>query len=155
MKQFLCIAFLLTLYTAGYTATPSNPLIYSVDVSVAEGPKLPVDERARIMQMKKFVALTPAGYERLSGKKMHVLQKAAFKLSQKRMKNMLRSYRYGNVSVLQKISWFLRGMLFGPLAVLSAYIFTTEDNRELIKWAWFGFAGQGLLFGIVALIVLL
>ena len=155
MKQLLYVTFLLTLYTTGYTATPSNPLICSVDVSVAEDPKPPVNEQVRIMQMKKFVEMTPAGYERLSGKKMHVLQKIAFKLSQKRMKNMLRSYRYGNVSVLQKISWFLRGMLFGPFAVLLAYIFTTEDNRELIKWAWFGFAAQGLLFGIVTLVVLL
>ena len=122
MKPFLCVTFLLTLYTAGYTATPSTPSASPVDVSVAEGPKQSVNEQVRIMQMKKFVALTPAGYERLSGKKMHGLQKVAFKLSQRRMKNMLRSYRYGNVSVLQKISWFLRAMVRSFLCGHTTYV---------------------------------
>ncbi|MBE7170143.1 MAG: hypothetical protein INR73_06115 [Williamsia sp.] len=154
MRKFLFVILLLILYNAGYSAAPSRASASSDSFPVVEGPKILMNEQARILQMKRFVDLTPADYEKLSGKKMNVLQRAVFKLSQKRMKNMLHAYSYGNVTLLQKISWFLRGLLFGPLAVLMAYIFTTEDNRELIKWAWFGFAGQVVLIGIVLLIVL-
>ena len=104
--------------------------------------------------MKAFTALTVKQYENLHGQKLNLLGKAAFKLSQKRMRAMLRHYDYGDVTVLQKISWLLRGLLIGPLAVLLAYIFINEDDRELIKWAWIGFAGWLVLLGVAILVFL-
>jgi lipoprotein signal peptidase len=67
------------------------------------------------------------------------------------MKRLLKSYDYGDGStILQKISWLLKGILLGPIAVLLAYIFLKDEERELIKWAWFGCIGfAAILIGIL------
>ena len=102
-----------------------------------------------MMKMKWFVQLTPADYGKLRGKKMNFFERAAFKLSQHRMKKMLKHYNQEYPGTLQKISWLIKGLLLGPLAVLLAYIFLKDDDRELIKWAWIGFAGFAIIIAVL------
>lgn len=63
---------------------------------------------------------------------------------------MLKHYSYGDSpTVLQKISWLLKGILLGPIALLIGYLFLKDEERKLIKWIWFGFAGWLIILGII------
>lgn len=121
--------------------------------SLPEASQTKDQDQLRVEQMKKFVRFTIADYEQLKGRKMNFLERASFKLTQKRMKKMIKAYDYGDVSALQKIGWLLKGLLLGPIAVLLAYLFTTEDDRKLVKWAWIGFGGQLVLVGVILLFI--
>lgn len=149
MKTFICILSILLLSMNAQSATWALRVSLPQTNVIDKGPARSSSEQFRIAQMKKFVDLSVSDYQKLKGKKMNFLEKASFKLSQKRMKKMLTQYAYGEVSTLQKIGWLLRGLILGPIAVLLAYLFTTEDDRELIKWAWFGFAGWAILLVVI------
>lgn len=152
LKTATCLAFVLTLcLNVSAALSPSSAEIGSNE-SIAN-PSRPKKEHIRIAQMKWYVGLTLADYEKWRGKKLNFFQKASFNLSQKRMKNMLKRYDYGEVGVLEKISWFGKGLLLGPIAVLLAYIFMSEEESELIKWTWFGFAGWAVLVVAILLLV--
>jgi hypothetical protein len=104
-----------------------------------------------LQQMKWFVKLTPSEYGKLMGKKLNFVEKISFNLSQHRMKRMLK--HWDEPTTLQKISWFAKGLVLGPIAVLLAYIFLKDDERELIKWAWFGFATLAVVIGVLLLVL--
>ena len=149
-KTVICLAFVLAVCLNLSAALPPSSSSVESNASI-ENPGRPKKEQLRIAQMKWYVSLTTAGYEKWRGKKLNFIQKASFKLSQKRMKNMLKHYDYGEVGVLQKISWFGKGLLLGPIAILLAYIFMSEDEAELIKWTWFGFAGWVVIVAAILL----
>ncbi len=151
MKLSLCILSLLLLSTIARPAAPAY--IFSEKAVVFEGPKTSSKDQLRVAQMKWFVSLTVPGYEKLKGKKINFLEKFSFKLSQKRMKKMIKLYDDGEVTTLEKISWLLKGLVLGPIAVLLAYIIFKEDKRELIKWTWFGFAGWAVLLAVILLVI--
>ena len=103
-------------------------------------------------------------FEILTGRHLKFFERLAFKGAQKKLRNSINSDGTINKKLLNymsddevttwsKISWLIKGLLLGPLAVLIAYIFLKDDERELIKWAWFGFAGF-LIIGAVYLFTL-
>jgi hypothetical protein len=143
------ISLSLQIFASVPSSNPSLPL-----PPTARQPLGSAKDQVRIAQMKAFVKLSPSDYEKLSGKRLSVMEKATFTLSQKRMKKRLQRYDYGDVTTLEKIAWFGKGLILGPIAVLLAYLFTTEENRELVKWAWFGFAGWAIILAIILVAVL-
>ena len=103
-------------------------------------------------------------FENLTGRHLKFFDRLAFKGAQKKLRHSINSDGTVNkrllnymsddeVTTWSKISWLIKGLLLGPLAVLIAYIFLKDDERELIKWAWFGFAGF-LIIGAVYLFTL-
>lgn len=109
-------------------------------------------EQMMVMQMRRFDQMSLADYEKLKGKKLNFFQRLSFRLNKRRVHTLLKAYDDGDSpTTLSKISWLLKGLLLGPLALIFGYIFLQDDDRELIKWIWFGFAGFAI---IVALILL-
>jgi hypothetical protein len=109
-------------------------------------------DQLRIAKMKSFIGLTADEYGKLRGKKLNFLERLSFKASQRRMRQMLKHYEYGDgPTILQKISWLIKGLLLGPIALLIGYLFLKDDDRELIKWIWFGFAGFAVIVAIFLL----
>lgn len=148
MRFFVFILLLLTGYQVKAATLPSYVPISS---SISKGKDISPDQHAfSIARLRAFANLTVKDYEKLTGKKMNFLQRFSFKASQRRVKMMLRHYESGDVTTLQKISWLLKGLLLGPIAVLLAYLLLQDEERELIKWAWFGFAG----FSIILILIL-
>lgn len=130
--------------------SPSFPL--SPKIENVDNPIRSEKDQFRIAQMKLFIRLTPEKYGELRGRKLNFLERFSFNVSQRRMKKMLKNYGYGDgPTTLEKISWLLKGLLLGPIALLIGYLFLKDDDRELIKWIWFGFAG----FTIIAVVLLL
>jgi len=148
LKLTLIFIFTLILSINGWTAIPSSPNsshtnIYKFDKTAF-----------RIAQMRYFTNLSLKEYEKLKGKKLNVFEKFSFKTSQRRAKKLITSYdREGTLNVLQKIGWLLKGIVLGPIAIAIGYIFLKDEEREYIKWIWFGFAGWVVVLALVLIIV--
>ncbi len=128
-----------------------SPVVAAGSVT-ADGDHLSAKDQVRIAQMRVFVNMTVEQYGKLRGKKLNFFERLSFRASQRRMKLMLKAYDDGDgPGTLEKISWLIKGLLFGPLALIVGYIFLKDDERELIKWIWFGFIG----FAAIAVIILL
>jgi len=104
------------------------------------------------MKMRQFSKLTVADYEKLTGKKLNVFQRLSFRSTKQRVNSMLKAYDNGDgPTTLEKIGWLLKGLLLGPIALILGYILLRDDDRELIKWIWFGFAGFVIIVGVFLL----
>ncbi len=118
--------------------------------------RLPSDTREQIevLQMRHFAKLTIPDYEKLTGKKLNIFQRLSFRLTKHRINNMLKAYDYGDgPTTLEKISWFIKGLILGPIALILGYIFLHDQDRALIKWIWFGFAGFVIIIGVIFLTI--
>ncbi|MEO6547397.1 MAG: hypothetical protein ABIN94_05335 [Ferruginibacter sp.] len=148
----LTLTVILFLTTNIQAAVPSLIPRLAVQTAAIIKPIRSDMQNYRVAQMKQFIGLTADRYGVLRGKKLNFLEKISFHVTQRRMKKMLKTYEYGDEpTTLQKISWLLKGLLFGPLALLFGYLFLKDEERELIKWIWFGFAG----FAAIVVVLLL
>ncbi len=147
MKKLVFTLFaILNLTFNGWTALPSSTFPPSPKVETVNNLILSTKEQLRVAQMKLFIRLTPEQYGRLRGKKLNFFERFSFTSSQRRMKQMLKSYEYGDgPTIWTKIFWLLKGLTLGPIALIMGYILLKDEERELIKWIWFGFAGFTLI----------
>lgn len=151
-KVVLTVAALLILNFYGWTAVIVSKADLVNRVDKIEKTQLSKDEQLKITQLQLLSSMTTEQYEKLTGKRLNFFQKLTINASKKRMKNMLKHYSNGDEpTVLEKISWFGKGLLLGPIALLAGYIFLKDDERELIKWIWFGFAGFAVILAIILL----
>lgn len=153
IKNLFFYIIVITFVTFFCLPTSSAVILPSLSIakSVDESPYAK-NNQIRIAQMKLFTSITSEEYGKLIGHKLNFVEKISFKLSQHRMRKMLKQYEYGDgPTTLSKISWLLKGLLLGPIALIIGYLFLKDDDRELIKWIWFGFAG----FAILAVVLLL
>ena len=146
MKQtFVLIILLLSFNISGHAAFHVATEVPNVATKITP-------PNYRLEQMKFYCSLSLKEYEKFRGKKLNFFQKLLFKSSQHRMKQMLKGNESGDgLRTIDKISWLCRGILLGPIAIAMAYIFLKDDERGLIKWAWFGFAG---FVGVIVAVLL-
>lgn len=152
MLKLTLTFFCVLLFAVSINATPSlsgntiSPSRDSANVSLTSTEKL------KVAEMKLFAKMTMADYEKMRGKKLNAFERLSFKLTQHRVNKMLKHYSYGDSpTTLQKISWLFKGILLGPIALLIGYLFLKDEERELIKWIWFGFIGWAIILGIILL----
>ena len=157
MKKQNILFSIVTIFVLNFiflTAFAASTLPLSSITKPAANSSLPKKDQIRIAQMRQFISMTPEEYGKLSGHKLNFIEKFSFKISQHRMKKMLKRYDYGDgPNTLSKISWLIKGLLLGPIALIIGYLFLKDDDRELIKWIWFGFAGFSII--VVALLLTL
>jgi hypothetical protein len=124
--------------------------VTTVNSVSADEKHLSAKDQQMVAQMRIFVNMTVEQYGKLRGKKLNFFERLSFRASQRRMRLMLKAYDDGDgPTTLQKISWLLKGLLFGPIALIVGYIFLKDDERELIKWIWFGFIGFAAIAAII------
>ena len=150
------ISILLTLLF-GITFLCKSAVVLPTANHSASLSKRPLSEKdqLRVTQMRFYSSLSLKQYQKLRGEKLNFVEKQLFKQSKRRMKTMLKVYDYGEEpTIWQKMSWYLKGLLLGPIGVALAYIFLKDEERSLIKWAWLGFIGfvAVALFAILAFI---
>ncbi len=130
--------------------SPAPAKIIAPATTPANNEKKHLEIQQRLSQLKLYCSLSVKDYEKLRGKKLNFFGRQMFKLTQHRMRRVLKAYSYGDgPTTLEKISWLCKGILLGPIAVLLAYIFLKDEERELIKWAWFGCIGFAVLLVLV------
>ncbi len=155
MKRQTLLFTLLAIFVLnfnGWASLPSSSLATVTSSGFANNTNPNNKDSFRVAQMKLFISMTADDYGKLRGKKLNFLEKFSFKASQRRMRKMLKYYEYGDgPTTLQKIAALLKGLLLGPIALLLGYLFLKDDERELMKWIWFGFAG----FVAIVVVILL
>ncbi len=139
------------IFALQFTAHASASSSFNPSVQVANVATPPGNKERMIAQMKWFAGLSIKDYEKLSGKKLSFFERISFKLNQRRVRQMLRHNDWDEPTVLQKISWCFKGIILGPIALLLGYIFLRDEERELLKWIWFGFAGWCVIVAILLL----
>ena len=150
MLKSTLIFFCVVVFAFTIKAAPSVSTIAINPADSISKPTLANNEKLKLQQMQFFAKMTMADYEKLHGSKLNFFEKLSFKLSQRRANKMLKHYNDGDSpTTLQKISWLFKGILLGPIALLIGYIFLKDEERELIKWIWFGFAGWLVILGII------
>lgn len=93
-----------------------------------------------------FVNLSRKEYEQLTGKHLNLMERLAFKVTQKKVKQQL-------IATQQtfgfNIGGFMLGLLLIPIGVLLAYAFSSDTNVR--KWAWIGAVVSLIIVIIIAL----
>ena len=149
-KLILIILISFSVSVPSYAAITYNSFASSKIVD-NENPQYSKATQHKLALMRKYVSLSVKEHEKLSGRKMNFFSKAFFKLNQHRARKMLKMYDGDGPTTLQKIAWFLKGFVLGPIAILLAYALLKDEERELIKWTWFGFAALAVTAGIILL----
>ena len=114
---------------------------------------LPVGATCKFINLQELANIKVADYEKLSGKKMHLLDRLEFKLAQRKLRNSINDDGTVNNSALTRTSakkdidgetgfhlgGFALGFLLGLIGVLIAYVIHDEKRHNRTKWAWIGF----------------
>ena len=110
----------------------------------------------QIAQLKQFAGMTLKQYEIARGQKLNFIERFAFHAAQHRAKHLLKKDAYGDdFTFFQKLTWFGKGFVLGPIGLLLGYLILQDEERELIKWIWYGFAALIVTLLVVALVTIL
>jgi len=149
VKKLLAFAALVcALSTNGHAAVATSVNFPAASAYLVASPG---NNEQMIAKMKWFAGLSVKAYEKLRGKRMNFFERISFKINQRRAKQLLKQYDADGATVLQKISWCFKGLILGPIALILGYIFIAEEERDLLKWIWFGFAGWCIILAIILL----
>jgi hypothetical protein len=116
-----------------------------------------VSKPLSLQSVQQFLSITPKKYAELTGKKMTLSQKISLKLAQYKIKRMVKKGKTVDLNTLSKevdtsnfnIGGFVLGLLLGIIGVLIAYLI---GDRNLIKWAWIGFAAWIVILLLILII---
>src|ERR1700735_3287617 len=94
-KLLLAFSVIFLVHINGFASMPLSTVPSLPVTKIFDNSHLTAKQQFRIAQMKKFTSLSVEEYGKLRGKKLNFFEKISFKLSQRRMKQMLRRYEYG------------------------------------------------------------
>src|SRR6188768_1862468 len=159
MKKAFILFLLIAVVSAGYSSTNSipvsstNPSIKATDVYV------PVGKNGQLISLMDLSQISVKDFEKLSGKKMKMMEKVNFKMKQRELKKNInydgsfskkRVEKYFNKAALAgafSLSGLALGLFLSLIGVLIAYLITTGDKKGRIIWAWIGCAISLVLWG--------
>jgi hypothetical protein len=154
VKQLLVLFIFLVINSETFAAVLPANVSNNVTPNETVTKQSSLAKQMYLAQMRAFVSMSVEKYGELRDKKLNTLERLAFKMNQKRAKSLLKAYsKHDEPNVLSKISWVAKGFLLGPIALILGYLFLKDDDRELIKWIWFGFAGFVVVVAIFLLTV--
>jgi len=116
-----------------------------------------------LITAKQFLDLTPQKFQQLTGKKMNFFQKVELKMTQHKVKKMVKKGEVVTMADVQKkmedmgsmnVLGFLLGLILGPVGVIIALILkeTGDVGPDVVRWSLYGLL---IWLAVVLLIVLL
>ena len=116
-----------------------------------------------LITAKQFLDLTPQKFQELTGKKMNFFQKVQLKMTQHKVKKMVKKGEVVTMADVQKkmedmgsmnVLGFLLGLILGPVGVIIALILkeTGDVGQDVVRWSLYGLL---IWLAVVLLIVLL
>ncbi len=159
MKKVLFLFVAIALMTSSFAA-----------FNLTEPPKkaseiyVPIGKSGNQISLMDLSQITAKEFQTLTGKKMNVLDKVGFKLTQRELRNSINNDGTLNGKKLNKlankmaegdsgfnIGGFALGFLLLLIGVLIAYVISDDEKANRTKWAWIGFAAAlalSLLFAV-------
>lgn len=150
---FLAISTLTTSFAASSVITPTKKAteIY-----------LSIGKNGEQISLMDFTQISVKDYETISGRQLKLFEKAAFKLSQKKLarcinhngvinnKRLMRLMADGSTGF--HLGGFALGFFLGLIGVLIAYVANNNENKpNRVKWAWIGL-GVSVLLTIILVV---
>lgn len=162
MKKFLLIIFAFSLLHTCFAAKITNvPSKKATDIYLTIGKN---GERISLMDLTR---ISVKDYQTISGRHMKLFEKAAFKLSQRKLakcinvdgsinnKKLKKLMDDGDHSTGFHLGGFALGFFLGLIGVLLAYVVNDNENkRNRVKWAWIGFGIFVVLYIILLISIL-
>lgn len=156
MKKLLFLLTSFCILTISFAATGTNsPSKKATEIYLTIGKN---GEQISLMDLSK---ISVKDYETISGRHLKFLEKASFKLSQRKLaksinadgslnsKKLVKMLADGDMSTGFHIGGFALGFFLGLIGVLIAYVANNNENkRNRVKWAWIGF-GIAFVLGLV------
>ena len=91
-----------------------------------------------------FVKMSRKDYEEITGRHLSLVERAAFKIQQKRMKNELKKADGPSEGTLIGLA---AGIFLSLIGVLLVYVLSDDANMR--KWAWIGAIISFILIGAI------
>jgi hypothetical protein len=139
------------------TPTTTTPLATEV--------MIPVGKSGKFISLAELATISPKSFAEVSGTKFNLVQKAAFKISQKHLKKSINADGTINSKKLNKflkkaegggfhLGGFALGFFLGLIGILIAYVAFSDDLKsQRIKWSWIGLAAAVVLWLVLVLAV--
>jgi len=159
MKKAFILFLLIAVVSATYSSTNTipvsspNPSIKATEVYV------PIGKNGQLISLMDFSEISVKDFEKLSGKKMKMMEKVNFKMKQRQLKKNInydgsfskkRVEKYFNKAALGdafSLSGLALGLFLSLLGVLIAYLISSDDKKGRITWAWIGAAISLIFWG--------
>lgn len=150
--------FILSLLLATTTFAALSPFNPEPKASVV---MIPVNQSGQMISLLRLSNITRADYEKLSGKKLNLLDRLSFSIGQKKLRKAIKADGTIDAAKVQKmfrpdglfstfhLGGFLLGLFLGPIGVLIAYLINDDYKDDRVRWAW---SGMGLFAGILLLV---
>jgi len=110
----------------------------------------PIGKSGEMISLQDLSTIKLKDFETLTGKKMKLMDKIGFALTQKKLRNSInpdgrfnkkKTERYFNKMAEGDgfhAGGFFLGFLLGLIGVLIAYLIKDDKKRNRVKWAWIG-----------------
>jgi hypothetical protein len=146
MKKILALFAALAIMVTAFAAFP----LVDKPVKKASEIMIPIGKDMKI-SLLDLATISPSQLEKLTGKKMNLVDKAGFRLAQRDLRKSINSDGTVNNKKLQKLmkkaegpsgfnlGGFALGFLLGPIGILIAYLISDDNKRARTKWAIIGF----------------
>ena len=111
---------------------------------------IPIGTTGQKISLMELSKISQADLQILTGRKMDMMEKIAFKTAQKKLRNNINADGTFNKRFVKKLEkradgtngfhagGFFLGLLLGLIGVLIAYLIKDDKKRNRVKWAWIG-----------------
>jgi hypothetical protein len=160
MKKFLALFAALSIMISSFAAFP----LVDKPAKKASEIMIPIGKNMQI-SLLDLAMISPSQFEKLTGKKMNLVDKAGFRIAQKDLRKSINSDGTVNNQKIAKLlkkadgssgfnlGGFALGFLLGLIGVLIAYVISDDNKKARTKWAWIGFLAALVLWLLVFVVL--
>jgi len=173
MHHMKKITFLVTLLALAFQLSAFSVKPVHTDPQVkASAVMIPVGKKGQSISLLDLSVISRTDLEKMTGQKMSLPQRLAFKGAQKKLQKSIDDQGYIQSKKLQKyfskaqqakggefdgstgfhLGGFALGFLLGLIGIIIAYIINDDKKSNRVKWSWIGFA---IWVGILLIAVVL
>jgi len=150
MKKLVALLLLSAIFSVASFSTSVSTIKPSIKATEVY---LPIGKAGQMISIQELSVIKLKDFEILTGKKMKLVDKIGFTISQKKLRKSINSDGTFNKKKIQKYfdrmaeggagfnaGGFFLGLLLGLIGVLIAYLINDDKKKSRVKWAWIGWA---------------